>query len=316
MKSASAISATATRVRRSRLNELQSARGNRLRRRRAAVEPARLKLRVSAALVADSAGRYRARRRALWPLSALYPGNSIGSTVLLTTRRPENSRRRCRRSSSRSAITTATDSRTVSAAITRPRGSRTGSAGSGSLSLDRLENNGQPMQYAAPIRHNRSSAPPCRDGRRDRHRQWQAADDRRPADDRADRAAQRDGADGLCVHRPRRCNAHARTLGEPLPAARRNLPARCGRQSSLRWQRVDRRPEHDRRAERVRAAARRPGELAVCARPEWPARFRLAPVGRRVRIRRVARRATLGVDRAGQRRHAVPGRRHRLARST
>ena len=37
------------------------------------------------------------------PFSALYPGNSIGSTVLLTTRRPESSRRRCRRSSSRSA---------------------------------------------------------------------------------------------------------------------------------------------------------------------------------------------------------------------
>ena len=30
------------------------------------------------------------------------------------------------------------------------------------LSLDRLENNGQPMQYAVPIRHTtRSSAPPC-----------------------------------------------------------------------------------------------------------------------------------------------------------
>ena len=144
-------------------NELQSARGNRLRRRRAAVEPARLKLRVSAALVADSAGRYRARRRALWPLFSAVSGQldrldraahdappgkleASLSTQFFTQRYHDGY-----------GFADSFGGNHQTARIANRVG-RFWFA----LSLDRLENNGQPMQYASPIRHTtRSSAPPC-----------------------------------------------------------------------------------------------------------------------------------------------------------
>ncbi|KVD81621.1 TonB-dependent receptor [Burkholderia ubonensis] len=85
------------------------------------------------------------------PFSALYPGNAIGSTVLLTTRRPE----RLEASLSTQFFTQRyrdgygfADSLGGNQQTARIA-NRVGRFWF-ALSLDRLENNGQPMQYASP----------------------------------------------------------------------------------------------------------------------------------------------------------------------
>ncbi|KVH68513.1 TonB-dependent receptor [Burkholderia ubonensis] len=85
------------------------------------------------------------------PFSALYPGNAIGSTVLLTTRRPE----RLEASLSTQFFTQRyRDGYGFADSLggnhqTARIANRVGRFWF-ALSLDRLENNGQPMQYASP----------------------------------------------------------------------------------------------------------------------------------------------------------------------
>ncbi|MCA3847773.1 MAG: TonB-dependent receptor plug domain-containing protein, partial [Burkholderia sp.] len=85
------------------------------------------------------------------PFSALYPGNSIGSTVLLTTRRPEkleaslSTQFFTQRYHDGYGFADSFGGNHQTARIANRVG-RFWFA----LSLDRLENNGQPMQYASP----------------------------------------------------------------------------------------------------------------------------------------------------------------------
>ncbi|MFL9872871.1 TonB-dependent receptor [Paraburkholderia megapolitana] len=85
------------------------------------------------------------------PFSALYPGNSIGSTVQITTRKPEK-------------LEASLDTQFFTQRYNDPYGFAQSFGGNHqsariadrvgrfwySLTLDRLENNSQPMQYAAP----------------------------------------------------------------------------------------------------------------------------------------------------------------------